>query len=750
MYRIIYILLAAALACGVPGLAFSQTGGDSLPQRKKVAVVLSGGGAKGVAHIGALRVIEEAGIPIDIIVGTSMGSIIGGLYSIGYTPDQLEQMVMSQDWRLLLSDRIIRTQQAFAQKEYDEKYLVSFPFGRKMEAAFSGGLIRGVNLEMLFNDLTVGYHEHRNFDELPIPFACVAANVVDGGTVVFREGVLPVAMRASMAIPGVFAPVYLDDMVLVDGGMVNNFPTDVAMEMGADIVIGVDVPAEKKTRDELNNAPAILKQLMDLMLHQRLYQRNVELSDVYIKVDVAGYSSASFNLPALDSLIQRGERAARDHSDELADLPARIGIDGSHTLPQRTAYTRLGEMDKFRVYNITFPGLMESQMMWVMRKCKMKPGAEMDIRSLDRCMSVLNATKSYTNIYYSLTDTLDGFNLRFEMEQMRGHSLNLGVNFDSEEIASVLVNGTFRFGQKVGSQVSVTGRFGKRIMGDVNYALFVSPLTNFNFGYTFTHNDIMISSGGRKSFNPTYNHHKVTLGFADMNFMRQNLKMGVGVRAEYFYFRSWLRDVSFSHEGEAIELESERFLSYYGRLDFETFDKKYFASRGTSALVSYELYTDNFVMYKEHAPFSAIMFSWATAIPLGKRFSLMPSIYGRILSGADIPFPFLNMVGGLFAHRYVPQQLAFDGIRFMEAAPHTFMATRLLGQQHIGRNHYVSGSFNFGLGDNSFFNILKGDTYYGASLAYGYDSRFGPLIASFGWSNITRGLTMFIQLGFVF
>ena len=226
------LVLLPVLFLALPALA---------QERKKVGVVLSGGGAKGVAHIQALKVIEEAGIPIDYIVGTSMGSIIGGLYSIGYTPQQLDSMVRKQDWMFLLSDRVKRSAMSLNEREKSEKYVFSFPFTKSPKDAVSGGIIKGQNLANLFTELTVGYHDSVDFNKLPIPFACVSQNIVNGEQIVFHNGILATAMRASMAIPGVFTPVRKDSMILIDGGMINNYPVDVARSMGADIIIGVDV-----------------------------------------------------------------------------------------------------------------------------------------------------------------------------------------------------------------------------------------------------------------------------------------------------------------------------------------------------------------------------------------------------------------------------------------------------------------------------------------------------------------------------
>lgn len=744
MKKLLYIFLAAGLvtARALPAQEREQ------PERPKVAVVLSGGGAKGVAHIGALRVIEEAGIPIDMIVGTSMGSIIGGLYSIGYTPGQLDSMVLSQDWKLLLSDRVRRRDQTLLQKEADTKYVLSIPFGRKFDDVMIGGLIKGSNLDMLFNDLMVGFHDTVDFRKLPIPFACVATDITEGKEVVFYEGALPTALRASMAIPAVFTPVYTEEMVLVDGGLINNFPTNIAMQMGADVIIGVDVQSSLRSHEELHNAPAVLAQIVELSMQQHTYHRNVNLTDVYIKVNVDGYSSASFNRPALDSLIRRGRDAAMQEWHSLLELKDKIGLDDAYECPPHGPFLALSERGGFNVYDISFEGLTERQKKWIMRKCKIRENSRFDVSGIEHCVSMLNATQAYAEIYYTLLDTLDGYNLRFNMAQKKGNSINIGGNFDTEEIASIILNGTLRFGKTTPSQFSLTGRFGKRIAAQADLFLYPGQMSNFNFSYAFHHNDIFVNENGRRLYNPTFNRHVLDIGYNEMNFIRQKLKLSAGIKYDHYIYLNAL--ANFEHEGSSLKPESEGFVSYYASLLHESLNNRYFPRRGTSLFISYELYTDNFVQYKDHSPFAALAAAWATAIPITSRFSLMPSIYGRVLSGTDIPFSHLNMIGGKWFGRYFPQQMPFDGIGYVEAAPHAFVATKLKGQYNIARHHYVMASVNYAMGEARLFHLFEGDHYIGASIDYGFDGRLGPILASFNWSNVTKKLGFYVQVGYTF
>ena len=237
--------------------------------RKKVGVVLSGGGAKGFAHIGVLKVLEEAGIPIDYIAGTSMGAVVGGLYAVGYSADMIDSLIQIQDWNSLMRDVVSREHIPASQRNNHNRYVASlpyeFPFGDKsVGVTLPPGVFTGQNIYNLFLNTTIGYQGNINFDDLPIPFGCISADVRTGKEVVMRNGDLAEAIRASMAIPGMFTPVEKDDLLLIDGGLVNNYPVDLVRSMGADIVIGSIFPIddeviEKSKGKTLTFLPAVVR-----------------------------------------------------------------------------------------------------------------------------------------------------------------------------------------------------------------------------------------------------------------------------------------------------------------------------------------------------------------------------------------------------------------------------------------------------------------------------------------------------------
>ena len=716
----------------------------SQEQRKKVGVVLSGGGAKGMAHIKALQVIEEAGIPIDYIAGTSMGAIVGGLYAIGYTPEQLDSMVRKQDWTFLLSDRIKRSAMSLTDRERSEKYTVSIPFTKTPKDAATGGIMKGQNLANLFSDLTVGYHDSIDFNKLPIPFACVAANVVNGEQIVFHDGILSTAMRASMAIPGVFTPVRQDSMVLVDGGIVNNYPADVVKAMGADIIIGVDVQNALKKADKLNSVPDILGQIVDITC-QSNHEKNVDLTDTYIRVNVDGYSSASFTPAAIDTLMRRGEEAAKAQWGSLLALKKKIGIAEDYTPKQHGPYSSLSNARTVYVTDISFSGVEVDDKKWLMKKCNLKENSDISTQQIEQALYQLRGTQSYSSASYTLKETPEGYHLNFLLQEKYERRINLGIRFDSEEIASLLVNATAALKTRIPSRLALTGRLGKRYAARIDYTLEPMQQRNFNFSYMFQYNDINIYEEGDRAYNTTYKYHLAEFGFSDVWY--KNFRFGLGLRFEYYKYKDFLFK---KPEISDLKVESEHFLSYFAQVQYNTYDKGRFPSKGSDFRAAYSLYTDNMAQYNEHAPFSALNASWASVIPVTRRFSIIPSIYGRILIGRDFPYPLQNAIGGDVPGFYIPQQLPFAGVTNLELMDNTIMIASIKFRQRMGAIHYLTLTGNYGLTDSNFFDILKGKQLFGISAGYGMDSIFGPLEISLGYSNQTDKGSCFVNLGYYF
>lgn len=708
-------------------------------ERRKVGLVLSGGGAKGIAHIGAIKVLEEAGIPVDIVVGTSMGAIVGGLYAIGYDARTLDSLVRLQDWAFLLSDKVYRNKLTFSEKEATEKFLFSFPFGKDKESRMPAGFVSGQNISNLFADLTVGYHDSLDFKHLPVPFACVAANMVDGSEVVLDTGILMQAMRASMAIPGAFTPVRVDSLVLVDGGIVNNFPVDIAKAMGADIIIGIDVQSDLKTAGHLNSLPDVMGQLVNLMCLNK-FDRNLALTDLYIRPDVKGYSAASFNRPAIDTLLRHGEEAARRQWDELTALKRRIGTDtfAADRQPLPEAKT-----DSFQIHRIFIKGISQEEQSWLKRMVRLKENTVMTRAEIHHVIALLYGTKAFTGVTYRLQGG-PVYDLELTLKESEMNQLNLGFRFDSEDMAAILLNTRINFKALKGSRLGLTARLSKNPYIRVDYTFENPFLRRLNLGYMFEYNDFSVYQKGDKVNGTTYRYHMAEASLTDIYI--RNFKFQAGLRYEYFDYDPFL----YKDENQSLNVRSKGFISYYGLAHLETFDRRYYPSRGVSFKAAYSLYTDNFVSYDNRTPFSAISADFTGVISLTRRFKLLPSVYGRVLTGRDIPYPYLNYMGGDVYGRYMQQQLPFAGISHVEIFRNSLVAAKLHFRQRMGAKHYVSLIGNYALQNDDFFEMFGNKGIWGGGISYSYDLPLGPVSVMFSMSDWSEKLNAYFNLGFYF
>ena len=739
MRKTIWMVLLASL------MAVSQVCAQYSPQtkRKKVAVVLSGGGAKGVAHIGALKVIEEAGIPIDIITGTSMGSIVGGLYSIGYRADVLDSIVRAQDWNTLLLDREDLSLQRIAEREKQNTYMISTGITLKKNKGLSatGGIIKGKNLHGLFERLTSGYNDSIDFNTLPIPFACVATDMVTFTEYDFHSGVLPQAMRASMAIPAVFTPVRIGGMVLVDGGMRNNYPADVAREMGADIIIGIAVPDEDKSAEDLGSTTSILKRIVDYNTKNK-YEENVSITDVYIPVNTHNYSAASFNSAAIDTLINRGEKAAREHWDELVALRQRIG---NYTPKPQTSVVLLSP-DSVEITSVEFVDVSPSDEKYILAKFHLRAKDRLTSRQAELVTTAMRVDLFYQEPSFHLTKTVEGVKAVFTGGQKKASQLNLGVRFDTEEMVALQVNADIPMRRAAMTDIDLTLRLGMRIMARLDVAFYPGHLMRPTLSYIFHRDEINIYEKGEKDYNFSYNQHAAEL--AVLNFNVRNFTISGGIRWDYYHFPHVLKGKDSETSKKAFD--DDHFFSYYGRLDYNSENDWYFPARGSKLHAQYVYYTDDFAGLKGKAGMHDVSGMWRKSLSLGERFTIQPMFYGRMLFGSERPGILGNMIGGEWFGHKLAWQMPFAGVNYLEHVDPYLVAMQLQAQQRLGKNNYVLLRVAAAQQADDLENLLDRSTLLGTSLSYYYNTMFGPLGASVGYSNKTKEPYFYINLGYVF
>ena len=744
MKRTLLISVLAVLMCGTINAQQDSITTDSDGGRKKVAVVLSGGGAKGMAHIGVLKVLEKAGIPVDIVTGTSMGSIIGGLYSIGYNANALDSMVRVQDWSYVITDKEDLRNQSLADRRKQNTYIFTtgLTFGKRDMTA--GGIIKGKNLAELFQQLCTGYTDSLDFTrDLPIPIACVETDIIENSEVDFHSGRLPQAMRASMAIPAAFSPVRIGDKVLVDGGLRNNYPADIAREMGADIIIGVTVQGAPKNAEALGGTMSILSQIIDVNCKNK-YDENLAITDLHLQVDTKGYGSASFSQAAIDTLIRRGEELAMRHWDDIIALKKRIGIDESfrptilHPLRPKVM------TEKQHVTSYSFENMTPQAERFLRQKFGLNRKDSIDAELEQQLTTSMRIDLFYQTAECRLVPDGDGVRVILSAGNRKSVQLQVGARYDIEEYAAVQLGLDIPLKTAIPINTDITLRLGKRLMAQGEVTIHPRSFTRPTFRYTFRRNDVDIYIKGERDYSILYNQFQAE--FKPINFNLRYFNLQMGLRWDFMHYRNKLG----SESSPQVTLENEHFFSYRAQVDYNNEDHWYFPTRGVRFHAEYAYLTDNFAQLDGVAGMSEVSGNWRRSFTFGSRFTLQPMFYGRLLFGSVIPPVFGNTVGGEWFGHYVEQQMPFAGIGNMEYVDHHFVAAQLQAQQRMGTNNYVLLRVAGAQQTDSLDELFDHKTLLGAQIAYYLNTMFGPVGATLGYSNHAKKPYFFLNLGFEF
>ncbi len=746
----LFLLIVAVLMIGA---ANAQTDSTTV-KRKRVGVVLSGGGAKGMAHIGVLKVLEKAGIPIDIVTGTSIGSIVGGLYAIGYNSHSLDSMVRAQDWTYVITDKEDLRNQSLLDRKKESTYLFTTSLTIGKRDLNAGGLIKGKNLAELFQKLFVGYTDSLDFtNDLKIPFACVATNIMDNSEVVFHSGRLPQAIRASMSIPAAFSPVRIGNMVLVDGGLKNNYPVDVAREMGADIVIGVTLNGKPKTAEDITGTMKIVGQIIDVNCVNK-YDENKAISDLWMNVDPHGYSTASFTSKAIDSLIRYGEEEAMRHWDEIIALKQRIGIDNSF---RPTIYHPLSPnamTERQRVTGFIFENMTPQTERFLRQKFHLNKIDSIDAKLEQELTTSMRMDLFYQTAECRLVPEGNGVRVILSAGNRKSVQLHAGVRYDTEESAAVQLGLDIPLKTAIPIETDITLRLGKRLMARGEITIHPRSFTRPTFSYTFRRKDVDIYTYGNLDYNIRYN--QLQAEFLPINFDLRHFNLQMGLRWDFFHYRNTLG----SESVKLGTLENEYFISYHARLAFSSENNWYFPTRGARFNAEYAYLTNDFAKLNvlddngnkqgKTMGMSDVSADWRISFTIGSRFTIQPMLYGRLLFGSVVPVGFSNTIGGEWFGHYIEQQMPFAGIGNMEYVNRQFVAAQLQAQQRIGKNNYVLLRVAGGQQAEKLKEIFDHHTLIGGQIAYYYNTIFGPVGATLGYSNHTKKGYFFINLGYEF
>lgn len=716
-------------------------------ESQKIGLVLSGGGAKGLAHIGALKVIDSLGIKIDHIAGTSMGAIIGSLYASGYTGKQIDSIFKITDFDNIINDEIPRSAKTYYERKQNESYAVTLPF-KDFKVNLPSSLSKGQNVYNLLSQLLSHVNDQDDFSKLPIPFFCIATDIATGKEVILDSGYLPRAVNASGALPSLFAPVQIGDQTLIDGGVTDNYPIEKLKAKGMDVIIGVDVQDDLKSLEELSGAFSILTQINN---YRTINDMKIKApkTDVYITPNIKAFSVISFDQGS--KIIEQGTIAARKKIDSLVKL----ATPGYQRSP-----LKVQAQDKLYLSNITITGNNRYTRSYITGKFKLKTPGFTTYEDIKNGVNNLQATNNFSKINYELQPHEDGVELVVNLEESTVRNfLRLGVHYDELLRSAALIN-LSRKGVLVNNDlVSVDVILGDNVRYAADYYIDKGNYWSIGIHSEF----IQFEKGIATSFlenvtdNIPENINSLNIGYNDWTqqfYLQTRLDRGFNVTygAEIKSLDIFTNTLTTEDVLETrTDFENSTTGSIYGKLLFDTYDNAFFPSSGWFVDGDFHLYLYNDVAQESFNEFSIAQLRVGHARSFGK-LSLRADLHVGLSIGNSQNSSLDFTLGG-YAARRINNILPFFGYDFISLSGNTMIRSLFEIDYELFKKNHVIFSANFANIDDDLF---ERDDWYnkarfsGYALGYGLETFLGPVELKYSFSPQQDDGEFYVKLGFSF
>ncbi len=722
-------------------LLFFQMSFGQEASRPKVGLVLSGGGAKGLAHIGVLKTLDSLNIKVDYIAGTSMGAVVGGLYAAGYSANQLDSIFAALDVNALLQDYTPRESKSFYEKRNDEIYALTLPF-INFKLGLPSGLSKGLYNYNLISRLTKHVSHEREFNKLPIPFLCVATDLETGEQVVLENGILAEAIIASGAIPTLYNPIEINERILIDGGVVNNYPVEELKSRGMDFIIGVDVQEGLKNRLQLKEVTTVLSQINNFSMIEKMDEKR-KLTNIYINPDIKGYSAVSFDKGI--EIIKKGNERANAFSASLMALRY-----------DQNRYIKPIKNDSITLVDISSNKLENYTKAYILGKLKIKKNTTITHHQLEKGISNLNATQNFSAITYSFEKMDKGERLVLHLKENTTNTfLKFGLHYDDLFKSGVLVNYTHKKIITKNDVVALDVVLGDNFRYNFDYYIdngfywsfgVNSKLNAFNRNIsTDFENGVVFTDLGINSINIDFT--ELTNQAYLQTLFAQKFSLGAGVEFKLLKIQSQ------TLQNTTPVFDNSNYLSAFGYLKFDSFNQKYFPSKGwalAGELKSY-LYSSNYT--QQFKPFSIAKTEGAIVFePLKKCTLKSQTEIGFAIGRRSISF-FDFVLGG---YGFVPTNnfKPFFGYDFLSVAGDSYVKQTFTIDYEFYKKHHLNLAGNFATIGNRIFEHTSGwfesPKHSGYALGYGMESIVGPLEIKHSWSPETGNHFTWFSVGFWF
>ena len=735
-------------------LGFSQIE-DSLPPNKKdvsVGLVLSGGGARGLAHIGVLKAIEQAGVKIDYIAGTSTGAIVGALYASGYTASQLDLMFKQVDFSTLIQDQVPRRAKTFNEKDERIKYALTLPFDG-FEISFPTGLSNGQNIYNLFSKLTSHVNHLTDFSKLPIPFLCVATNAENGEMVLLENGYLPRAVSASGALPTLFNPVVINDMILIDGGIVNNYPIKELKAKGVDVIIGVDVQDGIKKKKDLTSALDIVLQVNNYTSVKQM-QTKIKDTDVYIKPNIEEFSVVSFD--DANRIVQAGFEAANQVTQKLERI-------AQQQTPRAALKPVPHSKEDLYIKQVVIEGNQQYTAAYILGKLKLKTPAIVSYSSFVEGVNNLSATGNFDDIDYRFVkDQFNHYTVSFKVIESKSKMvLRLGAHYDPLFDTGVLLNVTRKQFLTNNDIASLDVIVGDNLRYNFNYYIdkgFYWSL-GFNSSYDFFDKNVSTDFVANDLNNTSgFPVNKIDFQYSDFTnqlygetLFNRVFLLGAGVEHKFLRYISETIGTDVDNVPRTI-FDATNYYSAFGYIKYDTYDNIFFPKKGVVFQADTHLYLFSQGSNSNFEPFTILKAKVGYAQTIFKKLTSVFTAETGFKIGSSSTTSLDFMLGG-YGFKQVNNILPFYGYEALSLRGDTYLKSSITLDYEIIKNHHLSLFTNIANVDDALFqkdDWLKAIPYTGVGVGYGLNTFLGPLELKYAYSKEREVGELYVRLGFKF
>ena len=740
-------------------VGFSQT--DSIPKDLKVGLVLSGGGAKGLAHIGALKVIEEAGVKIDYIGGTSMGAIVGALYASGYSANELDSIFRTTDFPKLIQDNVPRGAKTFYEKEDSERYALSLPFDN-FSVSFPEAISGGQNIYNEFVKLLFHVKDITDFKKLPIPFLCMGTDVETGESVLLDSGYLPEAIMASGTFPSLFEPSEVNGKILIDGGVVNNYPIEEVRRMGANFIIGVDVQHDLADRESLNSATEILLQINNYRTVNDMKEKSRQ-TDIYIRPDIDDFSVIDFERG--EEIIGSGEIGAIKQIESLKKISEKQN-------PTFSNKSMIPVMDSLTINRLIIRGNDRYTRGYIKGKLRFNLAEKIPFGRLKQGINNLSATGNFKAIRYELVSNGLGTDLILKLREKETKMfIKMAAHYDDLYKSAALINLTRKNFLLKDDVASFDFILGDHIRYNLEYYLDKGFYWSFGVNSSFTDFDEEIDFGLiRSNFDVVDdpNIREITLDVTDLTnqiylqtVLREEFALTLGVEHKLLrYSTNTLNNLEVPEGMEDFVptssnrtfFEDSNYFSTYGSITLDTYDDKYFPSKGLFFDSDFHLYLFSSDFNDNFREFSIGKAQFGVAVPLSPKLSLNLEASGGFKLGTSSVTSFDFVLGG-YGNDFVNNFIPFFGYDFLSLPGNSYVkAFGRLDFEFTPKNHLLLTGNVANVEDDLFRTgeWFSEPSFSGFGIGYGLESFLGPVQIFYSFTPESSENHIFFSIGYWF